>query len=79
MIDIINNWLNENFFWLGLSCLLLLVILTWREERKKWNGGVCKETNKPWVYLMTTRTSSTIYTCDNHTLEIRLPFTRMNV
>ncbi len=38
----------------GLSILLLMVIgggLTWRQEIRTWNAGMCAKNGLPWVHF----------------------------
>lgn len=57
--------------WIGYGVMLgvLLFIevglfLTFRSERKIWNGGICKETKKPWEPVMGDSQGGCYYTSE---------------
>lgn len=46
----------------------LVIVAIDKFEKEKWNNGICKESNQPWILIKTTMVGDNIYTdnCGNY-------------
>jgi hypothetical protein len=57
-----------------LSLIIIITILFYIHQKFLWNGGICKDTGKPWELFDTDSQGGRGYKSENHWIWISYPF-----
>lgn len=57
-----------------VTVVLTTFLLEWLEQRKDWNGGVCKENRRRWILFSANTSAGRGYQAGSIQVWITLPF-----